>query len=85
PTGSKLIMIDCTDKPEQQISSEAVFHTYKILDDDGRLRSSVGTFEKQRGSYPVRREFPFYDIVLENCRMEIVKMLNELGFNIQSK
>ena len=82
---SKLMMIDCADKSEQQIFSEAVFHTYKILDDDGRLRSSVETFEKQRGSYPVRREFPFYSIEWKNCRMEIVNRLAELGFNILSK
>ena len=85
PENSKLMVVDCEDKSEQQIFSEAVFHTYRILDDDGRLRGSVETFEKQRGNYHVRREFTFYNIELKNGRKEIHEALIELGFNVIQK
>ncbi len=85
PPNSNTIEIDCAKKSDQQIFLEAVLYTYKILNDDKTLRSSAGTFEKQRENYPVRREFTFYNIVLKNCREEIVNPLIELGFNVLSK
>jgi len=85
PPGSNTVEIDCWGKSDQQIFSEAVLHTYKIFEDDKTLRSSAETFEKQRGNYPLRREFPFYNIILKNCRKEIVNPLVELGFNVLSK
>ena len=52
------------------------------MNDDNTLRSSVDTFEKQRGNYPVRREFPFYKIKTKNCGTEIETNFKELGFHI---
>ena len=83
PKNSNEILIDCTNKTEQQIFSEAVLSTYDILSDDKTLRDSVQTFEKQRGSYPIRREFPYYTLELKNCNQVIEKKLSELGFKIK--
>ena len=84
PENSNEISIDCKDKTQQQIFSEAVLSTYDILSDDKTLRDSVQTFEKQRGNYPIRREFPYYTLELKNCNQEIEKKLSELGFIIKT-
>jgi len=80
PTNPKQIVIECGGKNKQEILTEAILATYKIADDDKTLRNSVETFEKQRGSYPVRREFPYYEIKLSNGNEEIKKILETLGF-----
>ena len=83
PSNSSVIDIDCMDKTIQQILSEIILHTYSILNDDKKLRSSVETFEKQRNEYPIRREFPFYEIKLINGTEEIPELLIKLGFQIK--
>jgi erythronate-4-phosphate dehydrogenase len=82
PLNSKQITIDCKDINLQQILSEAVLSTYDITNDDKTLRNSIVTFEKQRGSYPVRREFPFYEVKLLNGNTEIEKRISDLGFKL---
>lgn len=42
--------------------ADAVYASYDIRQDDAKLRSSPGTFEKQRGNYPLRREFQAFRI-----------------------
>ena len=42
--------------------ADAVFASYDIADDDAALRSAPESFEAQRGSYRVRREFPAYTV-----------------------
>lgn len=74
--------LDCTGKLKQQVISEAILKTYNILEDDARLRASVPTFEKQRGNYPLRREFHAFTIKLENNHSDINKTLSGLGFKI---
>ncbi|MDR2040352.1 MAG: 4-phosphoerythronate dehydrogenase PdxB [Bacteroidales bacterium] len=78
-------MLDCYGKASQQCICEAIWHTYSINDDDGRLRVSPGTFEKQRGNYPVRREFEAYTIQLKNEHSGIGEQLVSLGFNLSSE
>jgi erythronate-4-phosphate dehydrogenase len=78
------IQLNGTNKDEQNILSEAVLSTYDILEDDQRLRDSVETFEKQRGDYPTRREFPTYKIVAKNINKETIEKLMDLGFNVNS-
>ena len=41
---------------------EAVSLSYNIKEDSERLRNSPSTFEKQRGDYPLRREFPVFSV-----------------------
>ncbi len=76
------ITIDCKEKTPQEVISQAILFTYNVMDDDRRLRSSVGTFEQQRGNYPLRREFHAYDINLVNSHSNIQKMLTGLGFKV---
>ena len=74
--------IDCKGKTTQEVISEAILSTYHVMDDDARLRSSPSTFEKQRGNYPLRREFNAFCIKLENSNSEELKILSGLGFKI---
>jgi erythronate-4-phosphate dehydrogenase len=78
------IEIDGLGKTTQQIIAEAVLFTYPILNDSNRLKNSILTFEKQRGDYPVRREFPVYTVNAKNTSAEVIKILSELGFQIQA-
>jgi erythronate-4-phosphate dehydrogenase len=76
------INLDGTGKSEQQILSEAIIATYDIRKDDLRLRNSVDTFEKQRGDYPIRREFPSFDIKPVNLNQGTIDKFRKLGFNV---
>ncbi len=76
------ILIDGNNKTTQQILSEAVLATYDIREDDTRLRASVGTFEKQRGDYPVRREFPVFTVAGKFNDTKVIDKLKRLGFNL---
>ncbi|MCX6227895.1 MAG: 4-phosphoerythronate dehydrogenase PdxB [Bacteroidia bacterium] len=76
------IFIDGTGKATQQILSDAILATYDIRSDDKKLRSSVKTFEKQRGDYPVRREFPTYRIFCKINNIKAINKLKQLGFKL---
>jgi erythronate-4-phosphate dehydrogenase len=77
---SPYISIDCKNKHEEEIVREAVIHTYNIDEDSMRLRLSPPDFEKLRGDYPIRREFPAYSVRLKNGSEKIQKTLSGLGF-----
>jgi len=72
--------IDCKGKDKKDILSELILATYDIKEDDSRLRKSVETFEKQRGSYPIRREFQNYKPVLKDNDHSLEELLIKLGF-----
>ena len=74
--------LDCRGKSLQQCLCEAIWHTYAVNDDDGFLRASPATFEKQRGDYPVRREFAAFTVDVKNAIPEIENRLQVLGFSI---
>ena len=74
--------LDGTNLTEQQILAKAVLHTYDIRNDDADLRKNTELFEKLRGDYPVRREFPAYTLRAKNIPASIVDKLAELGFTI---
>lgn len=76
------ISIDCKGKSDHEIMAEAVFSTYNIEEDDLRLRFSPADFEKQRGEYPLRREFTSYTINLKSGNKKVLLMLKELGFKV---
>ena len=76
------ILIDGTNMTVQEILSEAVLATYDIREDDARLRASIDTFEKQRGDYPVRREFPAFTVVGKFNNPKVIDKLKKLGFKI---
>jgi len=74
--------IDCKGKSLQDVLTQAILFTYKVEEDDHRLRSSLDTFEKQRGNYPLRREFQAFEIRLLNPHSDIQKRLIGLGFKV---
>jgi erythronate-4-phosphate dehydrogenase len=76
------LFIDAAGKTEEDILREAVFHTYNITDDDTNLRFFPSDFEKQRGDYKVRREFPAYSVKLKNGSKKVLKMIEDIGFKI---
>lgn len=85
PNNSSLIEIDCSNKSEQEIIFDVINHTYKIYDDDFRLRNSVQSFEKQRANYPIRREFHYYTLKLKNVYTSLQEIFTNLGFNLEQK
>jgi erythronate-4-phosphate dehydrogenase len=76
------ILINGTGKTTRQVLAEAILATYDIREDDKRLRSSVETFEKQRGDYPVRREFPTFSIFCNINNIKTINKLKQLGFRL---
>lgn len=76
------IILDGTDKTTQQVLAEAIFATYDIREDDQRLRASVETFEKQRGDYPVRREFTTFTVICKINNIKTINKLKQLGFKL---
>lgn len=76
------INIDTRNKDEEDITREAIFHSYDIVEDDTKLRFSPYDFEKLRGEYPVRREFPVFIINLTGGTKKARKMLEDIGFKV---
>jgi len=74
----------------EKIMLNAVSQTYNICEDDKKLRESPQTFEDQRGSYPLRREFTSYTvhidgIVPENNMEKATRLktaFEKLGFKL---
>ena len=77
--------LDAAGKTRQQVLSEAVLHTYDVLDDDRVLREHPELFEKLRGDYPVRREFTAFSVGLEGGTPEEAEILTKIGFNLMNK
>lgn len=79
-----LVVIDGKDLTDEQIIAQAVLHTYDIRQDDQLLRANSSDFEKQRGDYPVRREFSAYTVRLKNTGERVEEVLKEIGFVVFS-
>jgi erythronate-4-phosphate dehydrogenase len=77
-----IIQLDCKGLDQQTVFVRLVRHTYDILADDRRLRKSTQTFEKQRGEYPLRREFTAYTVRLRNASADDRALARTLGFSI---
>lgn len=80
-----VIEIDGSKLTEHQIISKAILHTYDIRNDDALFRNKPADFEKQRGDYPTRREFPAYTIESKYVNKETNEQLKILGFNVIEK
>jgi len=76
------ILIDGGNKTNRQILAEAILATYDIRQDDARLRENVATFEKQRGDYPVRREFPAFTVAGKFNNPKVIDKLKRIGFKL---
>jgi erythronate-4-phosphate dehydrogenase len=73
---------ECSQRSAEDVISSLIQKTYEVQDDDRRLRSSPETFEAQRGSYPLRREFPTYTVVLDHASHDLRTRIEEIGFHI---
>ncbi|MBR2633643.1 MAG: DUF3410 domain-containing protein, partial [Lentisphaeria bacterium] len=56
----------------------AVLHSYDVLRDSEDLKRDAAQFEKLRGSYRIRREFPAFKV--EGAGSEANEILKNLGF-----
>jgi erythronate-4-phosphate dehydrogenase len=77
---STTLEVECGNQSIQGVLAGLVRRTYDILADDARLRLSPETFEKQRGSYPLRREFPTYTLKLLNAPAGLKPLVQAIGF-----
>jgi erythronate-4-phosphate dehydrogenase len=80
---SSEIHINCKGRDDIDIIREAVNNSYNIEKDDIKLRLAPADFEKQRGDYPLRREFPAYRVRLKQGGKEVRNKLKELGFRVE--
>jgi erythronate-4-phosphate dehydrogenase len=76
------INVECLDRDEADILSDIISATYKVEEDDRRFRSDPANFEKQRGNYPLRREFRAYTLNMMNCWPEMKRICRKLGFKV---
>lgn len=76
------ITINCSGKSDSDIIREAVVQAYNINEDDNMLRRSPSDFEKQRGEYRLRREFPAFTVMLIGGSEKVRKMLTDIGFRV---
>lgn len=66
----------------EDLVKEAFLATYDVMQDDRNLRQSPGTFEQQRGNYPLRREYKAYTVA-GPADDPVIKTLQQLGFGIK--
>lgn len=79
---SPIIELDKTTSNQEEKIRKLILHTYPIKDDDKRLRKSIDNFEKQRGDYPVRREYLAYTVI--GCEDKyLADKLEKLGFRLK--
>lgn len=76
------IELDVRNVRNQKVACKLVSRTYNILADDQRLRNSPQSFEQQRATYPLRREFPVFTARLLNAGKDIRSMAEKIGFKI---
>jgi len=74
--------VDKTEDSKQKILSQLILATYAIDSDHQKLLQSVDSFEKQRGDYPLRREFANYAVNLGNQNSSLEKTIKALGFKL---
>jgi erythronate-4-phosphate dehydrogenase len=77
-----IIELDGAGKTDQEVIAGAILTTYRIMEDNNRLKFTPLMFEKQRGDYPVRREFPVYTVNALHVSNRATAILKELGFKI---
>lgn len=76
------IALDGFGLSDEEVISKAVLATYDIRSDDASFRKNPELFEKLRGDYPLRREYPVYTLILKNVEEKTMDTLRKLGFKI---
>lgn len=79
PTNT-IIELDGLNLSKNEILARAILATYDVRTDDSILRKAPTDFEKRRGEYPVRREFPVYTIIPKNIDPVTCEKLMDFGF-----
>ena len=87
PTGmpepqNPVIQLNGFERTQEELLCEAIINTYNVMEDDRRFRSYPAEFEKLRGNYPVRREFPAYQVQLPAGNEEFLEKLKTIGFQV---
>ncbi len=82
PPADPVIRIDCSGMQDEDIVREAVLHSYDISADDSNLRANPSDFERLRGDYRIRREFPAYAAELISASDNASGILRGMGFKI---
>lgn len=82
PPQTSVFRLDGAGRQPWDLLCDAVLHSYDVREDDSRLRGDPGLFERLRGDYPVRREFPAFTAVLSGAGPEAAGLLKEAGFNV---
>jgi erythronate-4-phosphate dehydrogenase len=79
PQGTEIILNENDDTFTQV--KKAILFTYNILEDDKNLRNNLSCFEELRGKYPIRREFPAFNVYNTNSKAK--EILQKLKFNVK--
>lgn len=75
--------LDAQSLKPQQVLSDAILHTYDVMQDDASLRESPSRFEKLRSDYGIRREFTAFSVkLLNDTSGRAAAFLREAGFYI---
>ncbi|MDR0660733.1 MAG: 4-phosphoerythronate dehydrogenase [Prevotellaceae bacterium] len=77
-----LLTVDFARGTFEQNLYKTVKHTYDIMSDHNRLKMLPDTFEEQRGSYPLRRQFTSYTVDAKGITKTDRQKLNQLGFQL---
>jgi len=78
------IRVECAGKSEEEILREIIHSTYPIRKDDENFRMFPQKFEDLRENYPVRREFPAFEVILKNGTPGLLEKLEALGFMVRN-
>ena len=76
--------VEAAGKSLQDVLTEAVLHTYDVSQDSNALRGALDQFERLRGDYPVRREFPAFTVRLQGGTPEMAERLSAMGFKVEN-
>jgi len=81
PPQNPVIQLSDQDIRPREAVYNAIKATYDVSEDDERLRRNPEEFEKQRGNYPIRREFNAYTLSANsNLSDHTWQKLQALGF-----
>lgn len=75
--------LDAAGKTAQEALAEAILHTYDVRQDSDALRADLGSFEKLRGDYMIRREPSAFTVHLKNAPAGLAERMQKLGFEIE--
>ncbi len=74
--------IDLNDEVAENRIFSAILRTYNPMEDDAKLRENPASFKRLRNEYPLRREYPAYNI--GNATEKEASILNDLGFTLKA-